>query len=133
MKNVDILFGNEEEVKSLFNVKKVEDTFEYILKNVEIGVITLRERGSYIISRKEGITLLKTTVIDKVVDSTGAGDTFAAAFLYGYINNLSLKDAGILGNKIAGKIIQIVGAKPTIEGVKNYIRPVFDNTNQTNK
>jgi sugar/nucleoside kinase (ribokinase family) len=105
---VDILFANEEEAKA-FTGKEPEEALEELSKVVKLVVVKIGSRGSLI---KSGDTIVKVgTEKTKVVDTTGAGDLFAAGFLYGYINNLSLKRAGEIGSMLAAKVIADYGAK----------------------
>jgi sugar/nucleoside kinase (ribokinase family) len=111
LKYVDILFGNEEEFKQLFGVDSIIKAFPLIAKKVDIGVITMREKGAYII-QKNKVILSKTKKINHVIDATGAGDMFAAGFLYGHLQGYDTKKAGMIGNKLASQVIQKIGAKP---------------------
>jgi sugar/nucleoside kinase (ribokinase family) len=107
-KYVDIVFANEEEARS-FTGKEPEDALDIISKSCEIAVIKVGREGSWV---KRGEEIVKIG-IDKVIpkDTTGAGDLYASGFLYGYANGLELDKCGLLGSLMAGKVIEIVGAR----------------------
>jgi len=105
---IDIVFANEEEAKALTN-STPEESLEFIAKNCEIAVVKIGKRGSLIKSGDEKIQIGSNKV--NVIDTTGAGDMYAAGFLAGLINGLSLEKCGELGNCLAENIIQVIGAK----------------------
>ena len=86
---VDILFGNEEEIKTLFAENDFYKTLEMLKPDVEIAAITRSAKGSVVVNGRT-ITFVEAEKVDDVVDSTGAGDLYAAGFLYGIINERSL-------------------------------------------
>jgi len=105
---VDILFANEEEIKALINVSPT-DAMEILAPQVEIVVVKIGEKGSLIQQGEEKIAI----PVEKIepADTTGAGDLYAAGFLYGLIKNYSLKTCGDIGSLLAKHIIQVIGAK----------------------
>ena len=105
---IDILFANEEEAKALTQMS-AEDSLHYIADKVEIAIVKVGKKGS-LIKRGEEIVTIGCNKVD-VVDTTGAGDMYAAGFLYGLINNYDLERCGIIGNHLAESIIQVIGAK----------------------
>ena len=105
--HVDILFGNEAEIQSLYGTDKSSE----IPLNCELTVITKGAEGSTIIS-KDGIVDIKTIPVAQIVDTTGAGDSYAAGFLYGYTQNKSIKECGHIASVAAAEIISQVGARP---------------------
>lgn len=105
---IDIIFANEEEAKALTN-KTAEESLHYIAENVEIAVVKIGKKGSLIKRGEEVVSIGCNDV--KVVDTTGAGDMYAAGFLYGLIYGYDLERCGIIGNLLAESIIQVIGAK----------------------
>jgi sugar/nucleoside kinase (ribokinase family) len=108
---VDIVFANSHEIKSLYQTSSFEDALEAIRKDCKIAAVTRSEKGSVIVRGDETVTINATT-IRELVDTTGAGDLYAAGFLYGYTAGRSLKDCGNLGSLAAGLVIQQVGPRP---------------------
>ena len=107
---LDIIFANEQEIKSLIDAKDFEDVVEFGKQIRKILIITRGEKGSVAIKNKEVIECKSKTGL-KIVDLTGAGDLFAAGFLHGFINNISTKEALEKGTDMSAKIIQKVGAR----------------------
>lgn len=106
----NIIFANEEEIKSLYQKDNLEDCLKIIKQQNKIFAITLGEKGAIIINKDEEIQI-KAQKIEKLVDTTGAGDLFAAGFLLGFINERDLEYCGNEGVNFASKIIQIYGAR----------------------
>jgi sugar/nucleoside kinase (ribokinase family) len=105
---VDIIFANEEEAKA-FTGKGPEEALTELAEITEIAVVKTGEKGSFI---KKGKEFHKIGIIDAdSVDTTGAGDLYAAGFLYGLIRKLSLKESGELGALLSGKVIENIGGK----------------------
>ena len=107
---LDITFANEQEIKSLINAKNFEDVIEFGKKLGKLLVITRGKKGSVAIRNNE-VTECESKSNLKIVDLTGAGDLFAAGFLHGIINRLSIKDSLEKGTEMSSKIIQKVGAR----------------------
>jgi len=107
---LDITFANEQEIKSLINAKSFEDVIEFGRKLEKLLVITRGEKGSVAIKNQEIVECQSKPNL-KIVDLTGAGDLFAAGFLHGFINNISLKECLEKGTEMSSKIIQKVGAR----------------------
>jgi sugar/nucleoside kinase (ribokinase family) len=106
-KYVDILFANEEEAKA-FTGKEPEEALEMISKVCDIAIVKVGEDGSFI---KKGIFKHEEGVIKvKPIDSTGAGDNYAAGFLYGIMNNWDLAKCAKAGAILAGNVIEVIGA-----------------------
>jgi sugar/nucleoside kinase (ribokinase family) len=108
---VDIVFANESEVKSLYQTSSFETALELIRKDCRLAAVTRSEKGSVIVSPIE-TAVVPAIEIDRLVDTTGAGDLYAAGFLYGYTSGRSLADCGRLGSLAAGLCIQQVGPRP---------------------
>ena len=107
---LDITFANEQEIMSLINTK---DFNQVITFGKELGktiVITRGEKGSIAINKNEVVECDSKKNL-KIVDLTGAGDLFAAGFLHGHINNLTIKESLEKGTEMSSKIIQKIGAR----------------------
>ncbi|MDF2367697.1 adenosine kinase [Sneathiella sp.] len=109
---VDILFANEDEIKSLFETEDFDAALDTVRGKVEIACLTRSEKGSIIVKGSETHTIPADTEIE-VVDTTGAGDLFAAGFLYGFTNGHDLATSGRIGSMAAAEIISHYGARPT--------------------
>ena len=108
--SADIIFANESEIKSLFETNELNDAIKKCQDTKKIFALTLGDKGAKIIYKNE-IVDIKPEVIDKLVDTTGAGDLFAAGFLTQYIKSQDLEASGKLGVKMASIIIQKFGAR----------------------
>tara|TARA_B100000963_G_scaffold297010_1_gene268304 strand:- start:1017 stop:2024 length:1008 start_codon:yes stop_codon:yes gene_type:complete len=117
---IDILFCNEEEIKSLFELVDLQQCQKEIQSICDLTAITLGERGSMIIS-KNNEEFIEPKPLGKVIDTTGAGDIYAGGFIHGLINNFSLKDCGNLGSICAGHIVTQIGSRSDIK-LKDLIR-----------
>ena len=109
---VDIIFANEHEIKSLYQSDLIQ-SINTIKNNVDFGAITLGSKGSIVFENKDEHSI-DPIFIEELVDTTGAGDLFAAGFLFGFINKHSIEKCGHLGNKAASEIIKHIGARPKI-------------------
>lgn len=105
---VDIVFANEEEAKALLDVD-AQKALDILAEKVEIAIVKLGEKGSLIKRGSESVFVPSLKV--NCIDTTGAGDLYAAGFLYGLIQNLSLTESGEIGTLLAGNVIQQVGPK----------------------
>ncbi len=112
--HVDILFANEEEICSLYQVSTFEEAAEKVSNHVEIAVMTRSEKGAVIRNRHETITI-KAAPVDEVIDTTGAGDQFAAGFLYGLTQGMPLEICGKLGALAAAEVIGHMGPRPQMK------------------
>ena len=108
--SADIIFANESEIKSLFETNELNDAIKKCQDTKKIFALTLGDKGAKIIYKNE-IVDIKPEVINKLVDTTGAGDLFAAGFLTQYIKSQDLEASGKLGVKMASIIIQKFGAR----------------------
>ena len=108
--SADLIFANESEIKSLFETSKLEDAIKKCQETKKIFALTLGDKGAKIIYKNE-IVDIKPEVIAKLVDTTGAGDLFAAGFLTEYIKTQDIEAAGKQGIKMASIIIQQFGAR----------------------
>ena len=110
-KTVDIVFANEEELKALYRTRSFEGALAEIRKECKIAAVTRSEKGSIIVRGGETWPV-PAIQVDKIVDTTGAGDLYAAGFLFGYTAGRSLEDCGRLGSLAAGLVIQQIGPRP---------------------
>jgi sugar/nucleoside kinase (ribokinase family) len=108
---VDIVFANSHEIKSLYQTSSFEAALEAIRKDCRLAAVTRSEKGSIIVRGEETVAIEPISV-PQVVDTTGAGDLYAAGFLHGYTQGLPLKTCGDLGSLAAGLVIQQVGPRP---------------------
>lgn len=118
--HVDILFANEEEILTLFNQTDFMKTLEQLKDIVELSAITRDSRGSVIVKNRIKI-FVEAEKIDEVVDSTGAGDLYAAGFLYGMSRGRSLGTCAIIGSIAASEIIGHYGARPEVS-LRGFVR-----------
>jgi len=107
---LNITFSNEQEILSLVNTKNFEEIISFSKQLGKLVVITRGEKGSIAINKDEVVECEIQKNL-KVVDLTGAGDLFAAGFLHGYVNNLSIKESLSKGTEMSSKIIQKIGAR----------------------
>ena len=111
-KYVDIIFANEDEIKSLYKLDLIP-SISSIKSNVDFGAITLGSKGSVVFAN-DVENFIDPIFVEKLIDTTGAGDLFAAGFLYGFTNQYSIERCGYLGNKAASEVIKYIGARPKI-------------------
>ena len=107
---LDITFANELEILSLIDAKSFDEVISFSKQIGKLVVITRGDKGSLAIEKNEVIECDSQKNL-KIVDLTGAGDLFAAGFLHGHINNLSIKESLEKGTEMASKIIQKIGAR----------------------
>ena len=115
--HVDIVFANEEETKSLFEVDDFDAALQRIKGHCEIAALTRSEKGSVIVAGND-VHVVDAAPVAKVVDTTGAGDLFAAGFLFGLTRDRSLADCGRIGGLAAAEIIGHYGARPEMSLAK---------------
>jgi sugar/nucleoside kinase (ribokinase family) len=111
--HVDILFANEAEITSLYRVADFDSALQIVRDNCEVAVLTRSEKGAVIVASDE-IHVIDAEPVARVVDTTGAGDLFAAGFLFGVTHELGLAAAGRIGAVCAGEVISHFGARPAI-------------------
>ena len=109
--HVDILFANEEEIKSLYQVDTFDAAFQKIQGHCKIAAVTRGAKGSVVVAKNE-IHICDASPVEKVVDTTGAGDAYAAGFLYGYTQGLELIECARIGGLAAGEVIGHMGGRP---------------------
>lgn len=109
---VDILFANEAEVHALWQVDDLDTAIERTREHVKVGCITLGAKGSIVVAGDETYDVAAEPA--HVVDTTGAGDLYAAGFLYGYTQGRGLPEAGRLGSIAASAVLGHMGARPEL-------------------
>jgi fructokinase len=109
-KDTDILFANEAEITALYETDSFEDAAFQAAGDVAIAALTRSEKGSVILA--EGSRILVPAAPSKVVDTTGAGDAYAAGFLAAHTRGLGLAEAGRWGSIAAAEVIGHYGARP---------------------
>ncbi len=112
--DVDILFANEDEIKSMAQTSNFEEGLEYAKSLNITSAITKGSSGSVIVSNGS-VTEIDAQKVDKVIDTTGAGDLFAAGFLFGYSKNKSIVECGNYASIASAEIISHYGARPLIK------------------
>ena len=121
-KYVDIVFANEEEARA-FTGKEPQEAVDVIAKMCSIAIVKMGAKGALIRKGTEEVQV-EAVVVDKVADTTGAGDYFAAGFLYGLTCGYSLEKCGKTGAVLSGNIIRVIGAEMPAdwwEGIKARI------------
>lgn len=111
--HVDILFANEDEIKALYEVSTLEEAINMVRGKCEIVAITCGADGSKIVTGKEIIDIAAAKPV-RIVDTTGAGDVYAAGFLFGLTSGKSLEQCGHLGSLAAAEVIDHYGPRPAV-------------------
>lgn len=112
-RDVDVLFANEAEAMSLFRVDDLDDALEAVRGLCDIAAVTRSEHGSVVVSGDE-TAVVPAVPVDRVVDTTGAGDLYAAGFLYGLARGHELRRCAELGAAAAAEVISHLGARPQV-------------------
>ena len=110
-KHIDILFANEIEANKLCQTENFDESIKEISEITEIAAITRSEKGAEICNGKE-VVKIEPKIFGEVKDTTGAGDLFAAGFLYGLTKKFSILKSGNIASITAGEIISHFGARP---------------------
>ncbi|MDP9237900.1 MAG: adenosine kinase [Chloroflexota bacterium] len=110
--HADILFANEAEITSLYQAERFDAALERVRSTCEIAALTRSERGAVIVAGDQ-IHVLPAEPA-RVVDTTGAGDLYAAGFLYGYTRGMALATCGRIGAIAAAEVISHFGARPEV-------------------
>ena len=111
--SVDILFANEGEITSLYETSDFDAAARRAQSETRLAALTRSEKGSLILSGGKSIAI-EAAPVEKVVDTTGAGDLYAAGVLFGIARGLDLKTAGQLGSLAAAEVISHIGARPQV-------------------
>ncbi len=109
--HVDLLFANEHEIASLYEVAEFDQALQAVRGRCDVAVLTRSEKGA-VVMRGDELHVVDAAKVDKVVDSTGAGDLFAGGFLYGYTQGKSPYDCARIGAIAAAEVISHFGARP---------------------
>ena len=109
--SVDILFANEKEIISLYEANDLEDAVRQVRGHCKVAALTLGARGSIVLSGSQ-VHVVDPAPVDRLVDTTGAGDLYAAGFLFGYTAGHDLAICGTYGSKAAAEVISHYGARP---------------------
>jgi sugar/nucleoside kinase (ribokinase family) len=108
---VDLIFANEAELKALYQTADFETAVVALKQDIKLAAVTRSEKGCVIVNR-EASQAVRAFPVERVVDSTGAGDLFAAGFLFGLARGEDPADAARLGGLAAAEVIQHIGARP---------------------
>ena len=108
---VDIIFANEAELKALYETSDFASALDAVRQDVAMAAVTRSEKGSIVVKGDE-IAEVRARPIDKLEDTTGAGDLYAAGFLHGLTTERSLADCARIGGLAAAEVIQHIGPRP---------------------
>ncbi len=111
--HVDVLFANEAEITALYEVDDFDAALQQVRGHCEIAALTRGEKGSVIVAGDE-VHVVDSHPVERVVDTTGAGDLYAAGVLYGLTQQRSLADCGRIGGLVAAEVISHYGARPEV-------------------
>ena len=110
---VDLIFANESELHSLYQTSDFDTALKQLAADTKLGVVTRSEKGC-VVASTDGIVAVPAFPIKQLVDTTGAGDLFAAGFLFGLVRNAGHQNAGRFGALAAAEVIQHIGARPLV-------------------
>src|SRR6516162_6345348 len=110
---VDLLFANEAELHSLYQTSDFDTALKQLRTDARLGVVTRSEKGC-VVASKDAVVAVPAAKIENIVDTTGAGDLFAAGFLFGHVRGFGFENAGKLGALAAAEVIQHIGARPQV-------------------
>jgi len=112
--HVDVLFANEHEIMALYQTDSLESAIEAVRGRCDVAAITRSENGAVLVTRTD-VAIVPAHPVERVVDTTGAGDLFAAGFLFGLSRGLPLPECGRIAAICASEIISHIGARPEVE------------------
>jgi sugar/nucleoside kinase (ribokinase family) len=110
-RTIDLVFANEAELHSLYQTSDFDTAVRQLRSDTKLAVVTRSEKGCVVVS-KDGVIAVPAFPVQKIVDTTGAGDLFAAGFLFGLVRGAGHENAGRLGALAAAEVIQHIGARP---------------------
>ena len=108
---VDIVFANETEICSLYQVDNFDDALQKLRGKTTLAALTRGEKGSVVVSGDE-VHVIDPEKVERAIDTTGAGDQYAAGFLFGYTRGFDVARCGALGGMAAAEVISHYGARP---------------------
>ena len=111
--DIDILFSNEDELKSLYQVDSINDGLHQLRDDCEFAAVTRNEHGSVVIDGDE-VVIIDALPVESVVDATGAGDMYAAGFIYGFVRGKPIEQCGKIGSIVASEVITHMGPRPLV-------------------
>ena len=111
--SIDIVFANESEIKSLYRTQNFDGAAAAIAGDCPLAVLTRSHKGSLVVHGHERV-IVPAHPVEQVVDATGAGDLFAAGFLFGHTRGKPLRQSAALGSLAAAEIISHTGARPEV-------------------
>ena len=111
--HVDILFANEEEIMTLYQVENFNDALQAVRSHCEVAALTRSEKGSVVVSGDE-VHIVDAEVVDTLVDTTGAGDAYAAGLLFGLTSGRDLFTSARIGGICAAECISHLGARSNV-------------------
>ena len=109
--HVDLLFANEAELTSLYEAADFDEALQAVRGHCRVAALTRSEKGAVILSGDE-VHVIDAEPVARVVDTTGAGDLYAAGFLHGYVGGRGLRECGVIGGVVAAEVISHFGARP---------------------
>jgi sugar/nucleoside kinase (ribokinase family) len=112
-RTVDLVFANEAELHSLYQTSDFDAALKQLRDDAKLGIVTRSEKGCVVASR-DGVIAVPAFSVERIVDTTGAGDLFAAGFLFGLVRGAGYENAGRLGALAAAEVIQHIGARPLV-------------------
>src|ERR1700740_769573 len=108
---VDLIFANEAELHSLYQTSDFDTALKQLREDIKLGIVPRREKGC-VVASNDSVISVPAFPIQKMVDTTGAGDLFAAGFLFGMVRNAGFENAGKLGALAAAEGIHYIGVRP---------------------
>ncbi len=118
--HIDILFANEHEVVTLYEVARFDDALQHVRNDCAVAALTRSEKGSVVVAGDE-VHVIDAEKVNHVVDTTGAGDLYASGFLAGIIRGADWQTCGRLGGLAAAEVISHFGARPIIP-LRDFVR-----------
>jgi sugar/nucleoside kinase (ribokinase family) len=112
---VDLVFGNEDEIKALYEVDDFDDAVRLVAQQCSVAALTRGAQGSVVVTADAGPVAVPAQPVERVVDTTGAGDLFAAGFLYGWTHDADPAECARLGGIAAAEVISHIGARPEVD------------------
>jgi sugar/nucleoside kinase (ribokinase family) len=112
-RHVDVLFANEREIMSLYETRTFDEALQRVRGHCDVAALTRSEKGAVVVSGDE-IHVIDAEPVDEVVDTTGAGDLYAAGFLFGLARGMDLATCGRIGAIAASEVISHFGARPEV-------------------